>query len=99
MSGHFPPLTCDDVKRILREMGFTQQKSKSGSSHAQWVKDVGGKRHKVTVDCPKAPFTQFLIDSMARQAGSSKREFYRIYENIKRGAFRESDTASGPDGV
>jgi predicted RNA binding protein YcfA (HicA-like mRNA interferase family) len=74
-------------------LGFVQQKSKSGSSHAQWVKDTGGKRYKVTVDCPKAPFTQFLIDSMARQAGSSKREFYRINEKLKRGASQPS----GPD--
>lgn len=85
MSGHYPPLTCDDVKRILRELGFAQQKSKSGSSHAQWIKDFDGKRFKVTVDCPKAPFTQFLIDSMARQAGSCKREFYLLHDKLKHG--------------
>jgi hypothetical protein len=30
----------------------------------------------VTVDGPKAPFSQILIRSMAHQAGVSKKEFY-----------------------
>jgi hypothetical protein len=32
--------------------------------------------YKVTVDCPKEPFTGDLVAWMARQAGVSKREFY-----------------------
>lgn len=77
MSGVFPPLTCKDVKRILKNLGFSPRPGK-GTSHEQWVKyDEAGKLlGKVTVDCPKAPFSHILIDSMATQAGVSKRVFY-----------------------
>nr|WP_245232618.1 type II toxin-antitoxin system HicA family toxin [Thiorhodococcus minor] len=75
LSSQYPPLTCAEVKCILRALGFEPRKSKGGS-HEQWIKDDGGRRFKVTVDCPKAPFSQTLIASMARQAGVSKKAFY-----------------------
>ena len=75
MSGAHPPLTCKDVKRILTNLGFAPRPQKS-TSHEHWVKTVGNKFFKVTVDCPKAPFSQDLISSMARQAGVSKKAFY-----------------------
>jgi len=75
MSGRFHPLTCKQVKQILTNLEFTQRAQK-GTSHVHWVKDVNGHRYKVTVDCPKAPFSQDLISSMAQQAGVSKKEFY-----------------------
>lgn len=75
MSGYHPPLTCKEVKQILASLGFSPRPTK-GTSHEQWVKDVAGGRFKVTVDCPKAPFSQDLISSMANQAGVSKKEFY-----------------------
>jgi hypothetical protein len=52
---------------------------KSGTSHEDWVRNDGSRLYKVTVDCPKAPFSQDLITSMARQAGVNKKEIYRIY--------------------
>lgn len=55
MSGHFPPLTCTEVKRILRTLGFEPRKGGSGSRE-QWVKDENGRRYKVTVDCPQGAF-------------------------------------------
>jgi predicted RNA binding protein YcfA (HicA-like mRNA interferase family) len=75
VSGRYPPLTCQQVKRILANLGFTPQPGR-GSSHQQWVKDTPDGRRKVTLDCPKAPFTGFLIDSMRRQAGVLKSKFY-----------------------
>lgn len=42
----------------------------------QWVRHCDGNFFKVTVDCPKSPFSQDLISSMAKQAGVSKKEFY-----------------------
>ncbi|MGH8478210.1 MAG: type II toxin-antitoxin system HicA family toxin [Gammaproteobacteria bacterium] len=69
------PLTCREVKMILKNLGFAPRPQK-GTSHEQWVKDDGGKRHKVTVDCPKEPFTHDLIRWMARQAGVSREAFY-----------------------
>lgn len=79
MSGHYPPLTCDQFKAILSALGFTKRDRKSGSSHEDWIrKDDRGFR-KVTVDCPKSPFSQDLIGSMAKQAGVTKKELYAIH--------------------
>jgi predicted RNA binding protein YcfA (HicA-like mRNA interferase family) len=77
MSGAFPPLSCKDVKRILKALGFSARPSK-GTSHEQWVKysSDGKLLGKVTVDCPKQPFGPDLVSSMAKQAGVSKRDFY-----------------------
>lgn len=75
MSGAFFPLTCKQVKEILVNLGFSPRPQK-GTSHEQWVKTDNDRRYKVTVDCPKSPFSQDLISSMAKQAGVSKKEFY-----------------------
>ena len=74
MSRHVP-LTCKQVKKILKAMGFSPRPQK-GTSHEQWVMTKNGKFFKVTVDCPKSPFSQILIGSMARQAGVTKKVFY-----------------------
>jgi predicted RNA binding protein YcfA (HicA-like mRNA interferase family) len=66
MSGQHPPLSCADVKRILRSLGFAPLPRK-GTSHEQWAKTENGKRFKVTVDCPKQPFSHNLIRYMAAQ--------------------------------
>lgn len=77
MSGAFPPLTCKEVKAALKHLGFAPRPQK-GTSHEQWVKysPDGRLLGKVTVDCPKQPFSQILIASMAKPAGVSKKEFY-----------------------
>ena len=80
MSKHYWPLTCKEVKRILTNLGF-QPRPQQGTSHEHWVKDVSGHRYKVTVDCPKAPFSQDLIRSMASQAGVSKKAFYKALDD------------------
>ena len=74
MSGKHPPLTSREVKRGLKILGFEFRTQKG--SHEQWIKDKDGKRYKVTVDCPKEPFSADLITSMASQAGVSKKDFY-----------------------
>ena len=55
-------------------MGFTLEKQ-NGTSHEHWTKIVKGRLYKVTVDCPKAPFGNTLVSSMANQAGVSKKTF------------------------
>lgn len=76
MSKH-TPLTCKEVKKILKNLGFEPRKQK-GTSHQHWVKtDEKNRFYKVTVDCPKSPFSQDLISSMACQAGASKKDFYK----------------------
>lgn len=59
MSSSYPPLTCKEVKVILKNLGFSFR-SQQGS-HEQWIKDENNRRYKVTVDCPKQPFSQHLI--------------------------------------
>nr|VFJ86499.1 MAG: HicA toxin of toxin-antitoxin [Candidatus Kentron sp. LFY]VFJ89034.1 MAG: HicA toxin of toxin-antitoxin [Candidatus Kentron sp. LFY] len=71
------PLTCKEVKRALKKLGFSQRPRK-GTSHEQWVKEEDGKFWQVTVDCPKSPFSQDLVTWMAGQAGVGKKEFYRL---------------------
>jgi predicted RNA binding protein YcfA (HicA-like mRNA interferase family) len=74
VSAQFPPLDCRQVKRIFAALGFEPRSQKG--SHEQWVRDDRRGFFKVTVDCPKQPFTGDLIASMARQAGVSKKDFY-----------------------
>jgi hypothetical protein len=59
-------------------MGFKPRPQK-GTPHEQWVGEVGGKFRKVTVDCPKAPFSPDLISSMAKQAGVTKKIIYEFH--------------------
>ncbi|MGZ8222804.1 MAG: type II toxin-antitoxin system HicA family toxin [Methylobacter sp.] len=80
MSGEYPPITCKELKAILAYMGFVFDTQKG--SHEQWVLIKGKRKYKVTVDCPKAPFSQTLIKSMAEQAGAKKKDFYRILKQL-----------------
>lgn len=77
MSGVFPPLTCNDVKRTLKHLGF--EFLRQVGSHERWVRLRPSPARQVTVDCPKAPFSQMLVGSMATQAGMTKREFYEAW--------------------
>lgn len=79
MSSHHPPLTCAQFKAILKTLGFAPRAMKSGTSHEDWVATIGGRFRKVTVDCPKEPFSQDLISSMAKQAGVTKKIIYDIH--------------------
>jgi predicted RNA binding protein YcfA (HicA-like mRNA interferase family) len=74
MSGHYPPLNCKDVKKILANLGF--QFVHQRGSHEKWQKKSATSCWTVIVDCPNAPFTQTLISSMASQAGVTKKQFY-----------------------
>src|ERR1700677_2526716 len=79
MSGHHPPITCSDFKGILETLGFSPRPTRSGTTHEHWVATKHGRLYKVTVDCPKAPFSQDLISSIAKQAGVTKKIIYDIY--------------------
>jgi hypothetical protein len=86
MSGQQPPLTCDEFKAVLEKLGFSKRPKKSGTTHEDWVATIGGRFYKVTVDCPKAPFSPDLIGSMAAQAGVNRKKIYDIHfgrETIK----------------
>jgi len=79
MGSRHRPLTCPEVKQILKNLGFSAR-HRTGTSHEQWVKHEAGRLFKVTVDCPKSPFSQDLIAFMAKQAGVSKSDFYKALE-------------------
>jgi hypothetical protein len=79
MSAQHPPLTCSQFKAVLKALGFQARPMKSGTSHEDWVATIDGRFRKVTVDCPKAPFSQDLIASMAHQAGVTKKQIYNIH--------------------
>lgn len=75
MSGKYPPVSCKDFKRALKNLGFACREQEG--SHEQWVHDCfNGKFRKVTVDCPKSPFHRTLLAYMLNQAGLSKDELY-----------------------
>ncbi len=76
MSGEQPPITCKELKAILIYLGFVFDSQRG--SHEQWVLIKNNRKYKVTVDCPKSPFSQTLIKSMADQAGKTKKDFYQI---------------------
>lgn len=80
MSGEQPPITCKELKAILRYLGFVCESQRG--SHEQWILIKNQRKYKVTVDCPKAPFSPTLIKSMAAQAGVSKKDFYNILKLI-----------------
>ncbi len=79
MSAQQPPLTCDQFKSVLSKLGFVKRPKKAGTSHEDWVATINGVFRKVTVDCPKAPFSQDLIASMAKQAGVTKKIIYNYH--------------------
>lgn len=80
MSGEQPPITCKELKAILIYLGFVFDTQRG--SHEHWVLIKDNRKYKVTVDCPKAPFSQILIKSMAAQAGKTKKDFYKILKSL-----------------
>ncbi len=80
MSGVYPPLTCKQVKQVLKELGFEHRDTRG--SHESWVREQPPPFRKVTVDCPKAPFSQMLLESMAHQAGVTKKKFYEVFRRL-----------------
>lgn len=82
MSPKYPPLTYKEVARGLAALGFIARPI-NGTSHEHWVKLYKGRIYKVTVDEPKSPFSMFLMDSMASQAGESLSWFYKVCTDKK----------------
>jgi len=68
------PLRAAEVRKILKEPGFTLRPQKS-TGHEHWVRE-GNPFRKVTLSGHNEPFDDFIVGSMARQAGVSVRAFY-----------------------
>lgn len=91
MSGHYPPLTCEQFKAVLSKLGFRKREKRSGTSHEDWVATIDGVFRKVTVDCPKAPFSPDLLSAMARQAGVSKKVIYEVHFGRRKAEIPKSE--------
>jgi predicted RNA binding protein YcfA (HicA-like mRNA interferase family) len=70
----YPSLTPSEVIDILTARKFTF-KTQNGS-HAQYEGIVGSITRKVTVDMAEKDFGRDLIQSMIRQSGLSRNDFY-----------------------
>ena len=73
----YKPLKYRDVTTILKNLGF-QQESGTGSSHQTWVLTRDHISYAVTVAFHGAnkEFKRGTLDSMIRQSGFPKKEFY-----------------------
>jgi predicted RNA binding protein YcfA (HicA-like mRNA interferase family) len=67
------PLKAAEVRTILKNLGFSARPTKA-TGHEHWVRDEP--MRKVTLSAHNEPFDDFIVASMARQAGVSVREFY-----------------------
>lgn len=70
-----PALKYKEVVKGLEKLGFSKRKNKA-TSHEQWVCDAPFR--KVTVDKHESPFSRFLVQAMAKQAGVPVKEFCRL---------------------
>lgn len=74
----WPPLELREVIAILTTLGFLPSGSKGG--HDFYVGERNGRRCKVTVDPKCAPFDDYLLQSMCKQANCKREEFYGATE-------------------
>lgn len=74
----YPPLGYAKVAKILKNLKFVKEKEKSGS-HETWVKKYKGKGYAVTVanHGDKTEFKPNTLNSMVRQSGYTKEQFYK----------------------
>lgn len=70
----WPPLELREVLAILSALEFEYSGSRGG--HDFYVGVRNGQRCKVTVDPKYAPFDAYLLQSMCKQAGCNRNEFY-----------------------
>ncbi len=74
MPKKYPPLTPEEVIRILKERSFTYTRTTGSHEHYEGI--VRGKRRSVVVDLHYGQFTVKLIKYMIGQSGLTREEFY-----------------------
>ena len=74
----YKPLKYREIITILKYLGFTQE-SGTGSSHQTWVLTKDNKSFAVTVAFhgTNEEFRPGTLNSMIRQSGFSKEDFYK----------------------
>lgn len=71
------PLKAAEVRKILKALGF-QPRPIKGTGHEHWVAEDPFR--KVTLSAHNEPFDDFIVSSMARQAGVSVKTFYQALQ-------------------
>lgn len=85
-----PPLTCSQVRQILKLLGFEKDQNKS-SGHEHWRKVVDHTLFKVTVSCHNEPFSGMVLASMASQAGLSKKQFCALADKKNQKQYKSGE--------
>lgn len=75
------PLTAREVKQIARNLGFEFRSQEGG--HEQWVRASPPPFRKMTIDSHIEPFSNRIVEYMARQAGVSVKSFYDALDKKK----------------
>jgi hypothetical protein len=88
--GKCPPLTCAQVREILKLLGFEKDPNKS-TGHEHWRKIVNSELFKVTVSCHNQPFSGLVLASMAAQAGLSKKQFCALADKKNQKRFKKDE--------
>jgi hypothetical protein len=75
------PLKAAEVRKILRALGFEPRPIK-GTGHEHWDEHWVAENpfRKVTLSAHNEPFDDFIVSSMARQAGVSVKAFYQALQ-------------------
>ena len=83
----YPPLTPNEVVAILTALGFEHRQGGRGD-HAKYIREASRNRQRaaVTVDMGVRDFHVELIQSMIRQSGFKREEFYGATKRTARSA-------------
>lgn len=74
MPKQYPPLTPEEVLAIIKAQGYVL--SNTVGSHANYIGYTGGIKRRVTVDLKIKDYSPDLMQSMIRQSGLSREDFY-----------------------
>lgn len=77
----YKPLKYREVVTIIKNLGFSQEIG-TGSSHQTWVLKRASKSYAVTLAFhgTNLEFRRGTLNSIIRQSGFSKEEFYKALE-------------------
>ena len=70
----YPTLSLQEVRAILKARTFVL--ANTAGSHEQWAGEWDGKPRIVTVDSHHQDFSVGILQSMIRQSGMTREQFY-----------------------
>lgn len=92
MSRWKKPLTCKEVKKTSCNLGFSYRNTEG--THENWIKNTALRRWKVTVDCPKQPFTDFSREVHGITGGRIGQRLLQSARKIRRETLNQHDVES-----